>query len=78
VLRVDWRFLTGWESMAEVRSLDLRDVRQNRRGALTTIYRYIGKNLKVGAGYNFTDFSDDLTDLGYNHRGVFFNVVAVK
>jgi hypothetical protein len=78
VLRVDWRFLKGWESMAEVRSLDLRDVRQNRRGALTTIYRYIGKNLKVGAGYNFTDFSDDLTDLGYNHRGVFFNVVAVK
>jgi hypothetical protein len=78
VLRVDWKFRKGWESMAEVRTLDLRDVRQSRRGALTTIYRYIGKNLKVGAGYNFTDFSDDLTDLAYNHRGVFFNVIAAK
>ena len=37
-----------------------------------------GKDLKVGAGYNFTDFSDDLTDLRYNHRGVFFNVIVAK
>jgi len=78
VLRIDWRFRKGWESMAEVRTLDLRNVSQSRRGALTTIYRYIGKNLKVGAGYNFTDFSDDLTDLSYNHKGVFFNIIAAK
>jgi hypothetical protein len=32
--------------------------------------------LKVGVGYNFTDFSDDLTDLGYDHRGVFLNIVG--
>jgi hypothetical protein len=36
-----------------------------------------GKNLKVGTGYNFTDFSDDLTDLKYNPR-LFVNFVATK
>jgi uncharacterized repeat protein (TIGR01451 family) len=76
VLRVDWRFLAGWESLAEVRTLDLQDVGQRRRGALVGIYRYLGKHLKVGGGYNFSDFSDDLTDLSYDHQGAFFNFVG--
>jgi hypothetical protein len=42
------------------------------------VYRYIGKNMKAGAGYNFTDFSDDLTDLSYDHRGVFVNLVVTR
>jgi hypothetical protein len=78
VLRMDWRFIRGWESMAEVRMLKLPNINQRRRGALAAVYRYLGKNLKVGAGYNFTDFSDDLTDLKYNHKGVFFNLIATK
>jgi hypothetical protein len=32
--------------------------------------------VKVGAGYNFTDFSDDLTDLSYKHQGVFVNLIG--
>jgi hypothetical protein len=78
VLRVDRRFRKNWESMAELRMLDLPDIRQRRRGALAAIYRHIGKNLKVGVGYNFTDFSDNLTDLRYNHKGVFFNLIGTK
>jgi flagellar motor protein MotB len=78
VLRLDWRFFKQWESMAEVRTLDLPDLNQTRRGALAAIYHRLGKDVKVGVGYNFTDFSDDLTDLKYNHRGVFFNIIATK
>jgi hypothetical protein len=78
VLRLDRRFRKNWDSMAEVRMLDLPDIRQRRRGALATIYRHIGSNLKVGVGYNFTDFSDDLTDLRYNHKGVFLNLIGTK
>jgi flagellar motor protein MotB len=76
VLRVDWRFLKEWDGLAEVRTLSLPDLSQRRRGALAAIYRRISKNLKVGVGYNFTDFSDDLTDLKYNHKGVFLNVIG--
>jgi len=78
VLRVDWRFRKGWESMAELRMLDLPDLDQRRAGALAAVYRYFGEHLKVGAGYNFTDFSDDLTDLSYRHQGAFINVVGTK
>jgi flagellar motor protein MotB len=76
LLRVDWRFRKSWESMVEGRVLDLPDVEQRRTGALVGLYRYLGKNFKVGAGYNFTDFSDDLTDLSYDHQGFFLNVVG--
>ncbi|HEV8453800.1 MAG TPA: hypothetical protein VGQ24_02840, partial [Gemmatimonadales bacterium] len=76
ILRVDFRFLQHWEGLAEARMLDLPDLSQRKTGALGAIYRYIGKHLKVGAGYNFTDFSDDLTDLNYDHQGAFVNLVG--
>jgi len=76
VLRLDWRFHKNWEGMVEGRMLELPDVSQRRSGALGAIYRYLGKHLKVGAGYNFTDFSDDLTDLSYDHQGAFVNVIG--
>ena len=76
VFRVDWRFRKEWDTLAEVRSLYLPDISQRRRGALAAIYRHISKNLKAGVGYNFTNFSDDLTDLKYNHKGVFVNLIG--
>jgi hypothetical protein len=76
VLRADWRFLKGWESLLELRMLDLPDVSQRRTGALTAFYRYFGEHMKAGVGYNFTDFSDDLTDLSYDNQGVFINVIG--
>ena len=78
VLRMDRRFRKNWDSMAEVRMLDMPQIRQRHRGALAAIYRRIGNNMKVGVGYNFTDFSDDLTDLRYNHKGVFLNLIGTK
>ncbi|HET6373285.1 MAG TPA: flagellar motor protein MotB, partial [Candidatus Polarisedimenticolia bacterium] len=76
VLRADWRFRTNWEGMVEARTLDLPDIDQRRGGALATVYRYLGEHMKVGAGYNFTDFSDDLTDLSYDHQGFFLNFIG--
>ncbi len=32
--------------------------------------------MKVGVGYNFTTFSDDLTDLDYDSQGVFINLIG--
>jgi flagellar motor protein MotB len=78
IVRLDRRFRKNWDGMAEARMLELPDIRQRRRGALAAIYRRIGGNLKVGAGYNFTDFSDDLTDLRYNHKGLFLNFIGSK
>ena len=50
--------------------LDMPDLDDKRSGALVAVSRYVGKHFKVGAGYNFTDFSDDLTDLSFAPRRV--------
>ena len=76
IVRLDWRFLEDWEAMAEGRVLALPDLDERRAGALTAVYRYFGDHLKAGVGYNFTDFSEDLTDLSYDHHGFFFNIVG--
>jgi flagellar motor protein MotB len=76
VLRVDRRFFKVWDTLAEVRTLYLPDISQRRSGALAAIYHRIGNNLKAGVGYNFTNFSDELTDLKYNHKGVFLNIIG--
>ncbi len=76
ILRSDYRFLRNWESSVEGRILELPDLDERRAGALVTVYRYFGDHFKVGLGYNFTDFSEDLTDLSYDHHGIFLNVVG--
>jgi hypothetical protein len=38
--------------------------------------RYFGEHFEVGVGYNFTDFSEDSTDLGYDDHGLFLNRVG--
>ncbi len=78
VLRVDRRFFRDWEGLAEVRTLELPNLDQRRSGVLVAIYHRIGKDLKAGVGYNFTDFSDNLTDLKYKHKGVFLNIIGAK
>ena len=76
ILRSDYRFFENWETSVEGRMLDLPDIDERRIGALAVLYRYFGDHFKVGLGYNFTDFSEDLTDLGYDHHGLFLNVLG--
>ncbi len=76
VLRADWHFTHRWDALMEARMLDLPDAQDQRSGALLAIYRHLGKNFKFGVGYNFTDFSDDLTDLDYDSQGFFINLIA--
>ena len=76
VVRADWHFLHHWDALVEGRLLDLPDAHDRRSGALLGLYRHLGNNIKVGAGYNFSNFSDDLTDLDYKHQGLFINIVG--
>ncbi|HEX4973477.1 MAG TPA: OmpA family protein [Steroidobacteraceae bacterium] len=75
ILRTDLRF-GEWEGLVEGRMLDMMDLNEQRAGALVGVYRYVGKHFKVGAGYNFTDFSEDLTDLSFRSEGVFINMIG--
>jgi flagellar motor protein MotB len=76
VLRADWHFIYHWDALIEGRWLDLPDAHDSRSGALLGIYRHLGNHIKIGVGYNFSDFSDDLTQLDYKHQGLFINVIG--
>jgi len=76
VLRADWHFTRRWDALLEGRMLDLPDAQDQRTGALVAIYRHVGNHFKIGVGYNFSDFSDNLTQMDYRHQGVFINVVG--
>ncbi len=76
IVRADWHFIHRWDALIEGRMLNLPDAQDKRSGALLAIYRHIGDNVKLGVGYNFTNFSDDLTDLSYKSQGVFINLIG--
>ena len=76
VLRADWHFMHRWDALVEARLLDLPDAQDSRNGALVSLYRHVGEHVKIGAGYNFSDFSDDLTQLDYRHQGFFVNLIG--
>ncbi len=76
VVRADYHFTHRWDALVEMRMLDLPDAQDSRSGALLALYRHFGNHIKVGVGYNFSDFSDDLTQLDYRHQGFFINLIG--
>ena len=47
-----------------------------RDGALVGVYRQLGRYAKVGVGYNFANYSDNVTDMSYRSQGAFINIVG--
>ncbi|MDQ8050859.1 hypothetical protein [Luteibacter sp.] len=72
-IRYDLR--AQWHALAEYRWLDVDDG-GTQQGFLVGLDRDVGANFRIGVGYNFTDFSDDLTEFDYNHRGWFLNLTG--
>lgn len=64
---------TDWNALGEYRWLKVKHG-GTRSGALVALDRDINQHFRIGVGYNFTDFSDNLTDFDYRHRGWFLNV----
>jgi len=76
VLRGDLLLPRKWDAMIELRRLSIRETDDARSGFLVGCYRHVGDHLKIGAGYNFTNYSDDLTDVSYRSRGFFVNMIG--
>ncbi len=65
-----------WDALAEYRWLSVDENDSTRHGWLVGVDRHLGDNFRVGAGYNFTSFSDNLTVLDYDQKGWFLNVTG--
>ena len=74
-MQVRRRLVDGWESLVEYRWLKVR-AGGNRKGFLVGADRQLARNFRVGIGYNFTDFSDDMTHLRYDSKGWFLNIAG--
>ncbi|WP_422344940.1 hypothetical protein [Parasphingorhabdus sp.] len=76
VLRADVHFVKDWDALVEGRLLTNDIAGNTRYGFLAAIYRHLGNNVKIGVGYSFTDFSDDLSDQSYTSDGLFINLLG--
>jgi len=74
-LQLRYRLFGEWEGLAEHRWLKVRDGGV-RKGWLVGVDRRVGENFKIGVGYNFTEFSDDMTELKYDQKGFFLNMAG--
>jgi hypothetical protein len=76
VLRADYHIVHEWDAMVEGRVMWSPTTDETDFGLVAALYRQFGENMKVGLGYNFGRFSDDLRDLSQNDHGVFVNVIG--
>ncbi len=65
-----------WDVLLEGRYLAAEQAGIDEASVLGAVYRHVGQNAKIGLGYNFGQFSDDLTDLTYDDQGLFLNLIA--
>lgn len=75
-LRADVHVVSRWDALIEARLLDVDAAEDRRAGVLASIWRHIGDSGKLGVGYSFADFTDDLTDMDYDAQGWFINLVG--
>jgi hypothetical protein len=76
ILRADFHVIREWDAMVEVRDLVEPGAGDARAGALIGIYRHFPEHVKLGVGYNFTNYSDNMTDLSYKSHGWFINMLT--
>ncbi|WP_274425108.1 TonB-dependent receptor [Chelativorans sp. YIM 93263] len=76
ILRTDLHFVKNWDLLLEGRVMHMPEADTTEYGALAAVYRHVGDNFKVGLGYNFGHFSDDLRDLTMDDQGVFLNIIG--
>jgi hypothetical protein len=76
IVHADINIYRQWDALLEGRILWSPTGKSSNLGALAAVYRQMGENFKVGVGYNFGQFSDDLRDLTLDDHGIFINAVG--
>ncbi|MEP4249958.1 hypothetical protein [Tateyamaria sp.] len=76
VANARYHLVHRWDVLLEARHLSLVDAEFSETGFLGAAYYQANNNVSVGIGYNFSNFSDDLTDLTFDDEGVFINLIA--
>ncbi len=73
--RLNYQFITDWDLGMEYRSLSQREAKDQRDGWLTELMWRANRHVRLGVGFNFTDFSDnERSDNDYSVYGWFLRL----
>ena len=75
-LRARYHLIKKWDALIEYRMVNVEESKDLQNGALLGLDYHLGGNLKLGVGFNFTNFNDDLTNFNFNSYGWFVNIVG--
>ncbi|MBP1805227.1 hypothetical protein [Rubellimicrobium aerolatum] len=75
-VRLDYHLVHDWDLMAEMRAMILPGARATDRGAVLGLYRHVGRNIRLGVGYEWGRVSDDLRRIEGDREGFFVNITA--
>ncbi|MBI3314622.1 MAG: DUF11 domain-containing protein [Candidatus Omnitrophica bacterium] len=74
--RINYRVDRNWQLSGEYRRLTQEEAQDSKQGFLLEAARNINDNAQLGIGWNFTNFSDDLTALSYTSQGPFLRMTG--
>ena len=67
--------LRGWDFAVEYRILHNTQIEDNKKGFLVELDKDLGNYIRMGVGYNFTDYDDDLRNAdNWDAKGFFVRV----
>lgn len=75
-ISMSYNFYKNWRISGEYHWLISDTDNEKKEGAMAGIDYDIHENLRIGIGYNFTDFSDDLRYDDYKAGGVYINIIG--
>ncbi len=75
-IRARYHMTHNWDLMAQYHWLNSDESQDTQHGAMISVDRHLGNNLKLGVGYNFTEFNDDLADTEGSSEGWFINLLG--
>ena len=74
--RARYHLTNEWDGLVEYRWLSDITGNNSRHGALLGAYYHVGENMKIGAGFNFTDFKDELRFDDYRSGGWYVDLLG--
>ncbi len=75
-IRLRYHLIKKWDGIFEYRLVQVKESKDLQKGFLVGLDYHLGDNFKLGTGFNFTKFNDDLINFSFDSYGWFFNVVG--
>jgi uncharacterized repeat protein (TIGR01451 family) len=76
IQRLNYKIDSKWTISGEYRNLVQNEAKDYKQGVLVQATREINANTELSIGWNFTSYTDDLTNLSYTAQGPFIRMTG--